>query len=330
MIKLKRVKELCSHFKDKRILVFGDIILDRYIFGSVERISPEAPVPVVKVDKEEFRAGGAGNVASNIEKLGAKGLLMGITGNDIYAAQLRKLNPYNDIIIKSPALTTLVKTRVISGRQQIVRIDREEAIEVTPDLEVMIAGTLDGLVAKGLDGIIVSDYAKGTLNRTIMSLLEEKASSMRIPIMVDPKPPNFHLYKNIDGITPNQKEAEAMFNRKIESDEDAASAVKFIRNKYNSRFSVVTRGSRGISAGEKGKRSFHLPAFNHEVFDVTGAGDTVVSVLLLSLAVGATLREAVSLANAAASIVVEKIGASQVSADEIIERMKYLLRNPLN
>jgi D-beta-D-heptose 7-phosphate kinase/D-beta-D-heptose 1-phosphate adenosyltransferase len=326
MITLKRVKEICSRFNDKRILIFGDIILDRYIFGSVKRISPEAPVPVVKVEKEESRSGGAGNVAANIDKLGAEGLLMGITGDDAFARELFKLKTGGNLAVKSAENSTLVKTRIISQRQQIVRIDREDTIRVTAGIEHSLKETIQELDANDIHGIIVSDYAKGTLNRAIMACLEEKAAALGIPLIVDPKPPNFHLYKNVSGITPNRGEAEAIANRSIESDSNAAAAVKFIRNKFNAGFALVTRGAQGITAAEKGKRTFHLPAFNHEVFDVTGAGDTVVSVLMLSLAAGAGLREAAALANGAASIVVEKIGASQVTAEEICERMKYLLR----
>ncbi|MCP5052561.1 MAG: D-glycero-beta-D-manno-heptose-7-phosphate kinase [bacterium] len=326
MIKLKKVKEICSQFQDKKILIFGDVILDRYIFGSVDRISPEAPVPVVKVASEELRCGGAGNVAANIDKLGAQGLLMGITGDDTYADQLSQLKTHGNLFVRSKENRTLVKTRVISQRQQIVRIDREKDMRVTPEVQQAIEAAIDAFSSGDIHGIVVSDYAKGTLNQRFMRSLALKAQALSIPIIVDPKPPNYHLYKNITGITPNLKEAEALVNRRIESDGDAAAAIKSIRNKFNTHFSMITRGSHGITAGERGKRTFHLPAFNHEVFDVTGAGDTVVSVLILSLVSGANLREAVALSNAAASIVVEKIGASQVTTRDIYERMKFLLR----
>lgn len=321
-MKLKRVEEICSRFKDKRVLVYGDVILDRYIFGSVSRISPEAPVPVVKVEKEEFRPGGAGNVAANIDKLGADGILLGITGDDIFSAELHGLKPKNNRILGTGENKTLVKTRVIGQRQQIVRIDREEDIIVTPAMETAL---LEEIENADVHGIIVSDYAKGSLTPAVMEGLKRKAAACNIPLIVDPKPPHYHLYKDIDGITPNLKEAESLINKHIRDDADAAAAVKFIRNKFDAKFAVVTRGDKGITAGEKGKRTFHLPAFSHEVFDVTGAGDTVVSVLMLALVSGAELTEAAALSNAAASIVVEKIGTSQVTVDELEERMKFLL-----
>jgi rfaE bifunctional protein kinase chain/domain len=326
MIKLKRVDAICSQFRDKRILVFGDVILDRYIFGQVERISPEAPVPVVKVEQEEFRPGGAGNVAANIEKLGARSLLIGITGNDSFAHELFKLKPRDNAIVKSPLNQTLVKTRVISQRQQIVRIDREETVRVTPEIEETVRTSIKRLKKDDIQGIIVSDYGKGTLTRALMECLKDLARALQVPLIVDPKPPHFNLYRDIDGITPNQKEAEAILHKKIASETDAAEAVKYIRRRFKAKFSVITRGDKGITAGEQGKKVFHLPAFNHEVFDVTGAGDTVISVLMLSLVSGANLRESAALANAAASIVVEKVGTSQVSIHELHDRVKFLSR----
>ena len=324
MMTLKRVDAICSQFKDKKILIFGDVILDRYIFGSVSRISPEAPVPVVKVEKEEFRSGGAGNVAANIDKLGARSILLGVTGKDSFADELFKLKSQDNAIITSAVNQTLVKTRVISQRQQIVRIDREETIRVTPEIHDKIRKSIERLKQTDIDGIIVSDYAKGTLTLPLMEYLKDKAQSFHVPIIVDPKPPHFHLYKDIDGITPNQKEAEAIMNKKIDSDADAAEAVKFIRRRFKAKFSLITRGNQGITAGVRGKNVFHLPAFNHEVFDVTGAGDTVISVLILALVSAASLKEAVELANAAASIVVEKVGTSQITVSELHERMRFL------
>jgi rfaE bifunctional protein kinase chain/domain len=326
MMTFKRVEEICARFKGKRILVFGDVILDRYIFGDVSRISPEAPVPVVKVTREEFRAGGAVNVAANIDGLGATGIIAGISGDDIFAQELFKLKPTDNFVIKSGINKTLVKTRVIANRQQIVRIDREETIRVSPEIKDRFIKVVGQIKEGGIDGMIISDYAKGSLTEEIMDILTGAAGTLHVPLVVDPKPPNFHLYKNIDGITPNVKEANSIVNKIITGDRDAAEAVEWINNAFNTRFSIITRGADGITAGESGKEAFHLPAFGHEVFDVTGAGDTVVSVLLLSLVSGATLKEAVGLSNAAASMVIEKIGTSVMTAAEICGRMKFLLK----
>jgi rfaE bifunctional protein kinase chain/domain len=323
MLKFKRINEICGRFAGKKILVYGDIILDRYIFGQVERISPEAPVPVLKVSSEELRLGGAGNVAANIDHLGASGLLLGVIGDDGLAAEIARLKTGADSVIRDPRNKTIVKTRIMSQRQQIVRVDREEKIVLGPVLFERIRGFIAGA---GVDGIIVSDYAKGTVNGAVMDLLKSKAEAGGIPIVVDPKPPHFPLYRDVTAITPNLKEAEEMFGKGIASDDDAALALQRIRRKFRTRFTLITRGSHGISAAARGGKIFHLPAFSHEVFDVTGAGDTVVAVLTLALVSGATLREAVALANAAASIVVEKIGTSQVSPEELKSRLQYILK----
>jgi rfaE bifunctional protein kinase chain/domain len=323
MFKLKRINEICGRFAEKKILVYGDIIMDRYIFGQVERISPEAPVPVLKVSSEELRLGGAGNVAANIDQLGAVGLLLGVAGNDGLAAEILNIKKGANSVISDPQNKTIIKTRIISQRQQIVRIDREEKIVLGAAIVERIR---DIISAAQVDGIIVSDYAKGTVNAEVMAMLKNKAAAEAIPIIVDPKPPHFAFYRDVTAITPNLKEAEEMFGRNIITDEDAALVLQRIRRKFRTTFTLITRGGHGISAAARGGKIFHLPAFSHEVFDVTGAGDTVVAVLTLALVSGATLREAVALANAAASIVVEKIGTSQVSLEELKARLLYILK----
>lgn len=323
MFKLKRIAEVCSRFANKKILVFGDIILDRYIFGQVERISPEAPVPVVKVDSEEMRLGGAGNVAANIDQLGAKALLLGVVGADGYADEIARLKKTGNWVISDPANQTIVKTRIISQRQQIVRVDREGQIRLGSAVMDQIKAAVD---AAEMDAVIISDYAKGTVNAEVMSLLKARAAALNVPIVVDPKPPHFDFYHGVTGVTPNQKEAEAMAGNPVAGDLDVALALKRIRRKFKTDFALITRGGKGISAAEKNRKIFHLPAFSHEVFDVTGAGDTVVAVLTLALAAGADLREAVALANAAASIVVEKIGTAQVGLEELLTRLKFILK----
>jgi len=326
MIKLKRADEICRNFKGKRILVFGDVILDRYIFGDVSRISPEAPVPVMKVKSEEFRPGGACNVAANIDKLGAVSILTGFAGDDLNSAELLRQKSEENFILKSYSNRTIVKTRLIAQKQQIVRIDREDDITITKELQEEFRKVLKDIFSRGVDGIVISDYAKGSLNEITMAILKKEAAGSNIPIMVDPKPSNLHLYRGVTGITPNKKEAEAIAMREISSHEDVLKALNTISKKIQTTYTVITRGSEGISAREKGKRLFHLPAFGREVYDVTGAGDTVVSVILLALVSGASLKEAVSLANAAASIVIERVGTAGITVEEIRERTKFLLK----
>ncbi len=323
MRKLSRFAEICSRFADRRVLVYGDVILDRYIFGQVERISPEAPVPVVSVELEESRLGGAGNVAANIDRLGASGVLLGVAGEDAFAAEIARLKTEGDRVVRDAQSRTIVKTRLISQRQQIVRIDRDGRIRLEADVLERVRAAI---AAERIDGIIVSDYAKGTVNAEVMALLKARAVAAGVPIVVDPKPSHFRLYRGVTGLTPNLKEAAEMAGRAIGSEDDLATALHRIRRKFAARFTLITRGSQGISAAETGRRIFHLPAFSREVFDVTGAGDTVVAVLTLALAVGADLRDAVALANAAASLVVERVGTSQVGREELLERMAFILK----
>lgn len=318
---LKRAAELCSRFAGRRILVYGDVILDRYIFGQVERISPEAPVPVLSVELDESRLGGAGNVAANIDRLGGRGLLLGVCGDDAFAAEVARLKGADDLALRDPQSRTIVKTRVVSQRQQIVRIDRDGRLRMEADVLARLGAAVDSARP---DAVIVSDYAKGTVTAAAMDMLKGRAAGLGIPLIVDPKPAHAALYRGVTGLTPNLKEAAEMAGRPVRNDSDLAAVLNRIRRRTGSRFAVVTRGPLGISAAEAGRRPFHLPAYSREVFDVTGAGDTVVAVLTLALTAGASLREAVSLANAAASIVVEKVGTSQVTAAELLERMALI------
>ncbi len=323
MLKLKRAEEICRGFAGKKILVYGDVILDRYIFGQVERVSPEAPVPVLKVNSEEMRLGGAGNVAVNIDRLGADGLLLGIIGQDRFGDEITRSKGLSARLITDPKHKTIIKTRIISQRQQIVRVDREEKIVMDDVLSDRLGAAI---AAAQVDGIIVSDYGKGTVTGAMMERLKDKAATDGIPIVVDPKPPHFGLYRRVTAITPNLREAEAMFGRPITCDDDAALAINHIRRKFGCRYTLITRGSHGISAAARGGKVFHLPAYSHEVFDVTGAGDTVVAVMTLALVMGASLREAVAMANAAASIVIEKIGTAHVTPEELKSRLATILK----
>jgi len=326
MISQKRAETICNNFPNKKILVFGDIIFDRYVFGTVDRISPEAPIPVVKVNNEDFRLGGAGNVAANIDSLGGRGLLLGIVGDDIYSKEISKLKKSDNLSIMSKTNQTLIKTRILAKRQQIVRVDREEPIIPSKEDEKIIIDTIKN---KKIDGIIVSDYAKGTLNISIMNSLKERAEQSDIPIFVDPKPPNFEFYKGVTGITPNKIEAESIIGKKFFDEKDVTSAIRSIQKKFKTKYTLITRGNDGITAAEKGKKTFTVPVYSHEVFDVTGAGDTVASVLILSLVSGASLKEAVILSNIAASIAIEKIGTAQVSKIEILKRLKNKKSNEI-
>ncbi len=328
MIQLRRIEEICSRFPGKRLLVYGDVILDHYVFGHVERISPEAPVPVVHVQRDEFRLGGAGNVAVNIDRLGGRGLLLGLAGCDGKGAEIARLKDRDNLLLRLEGVETVVKMRIISGRQQIARLDRERPLRPDEATEKALIGKIADLEPQ-LDGIIVSDYAKGTVTPTVLAALRQVSQRRRIPLVVDPKPVHAAMYGGASGITPNIAEAEEMLKCRLESEEAIRTAVGRLRQKFKTDFVIITRGGAGISAGQKRRRVFHLPAFSHEVFDVTGAGDTVVAVLTLALIAGADLREAVALANAAASLVVEHVGTYQASVEELIERAIFIRKNPV-
>lgn len=319
MIARRRVDELLETIGSRRILVAGDLILDRYLFGRVERISPEAPVPVLHVQREENRPGGAGNVAANILGLGGNIVLSGIVGDDEPGRTLRALIPGQDRVITDPGLPTVTKTRVISQRQQIVRIDREETNAVfSPATAERLLRRLDDVA---VDGILVSDYAKGAVTSDLMEKLRDLAASLGIPLVVDPKPVNAVLYRGVTGMTPNLTESEALLGESVRTNEEAARAARRLQGRFKCRFVAVTRGENGITAAETRHRAFHVPARAQEVYDVTGAGDTVAAVLVLALSAGASLRESVIMANAAASLVVEKVGTARVSPMELRQRL---------
>ncbi len=311
-------QSLCGKFTDCRIAVVGDIILDRYLMGNVARISPEAPVPVLKVEKEEYRLGGASNVAANIEALGGTVILAGVVGRDPFGEIIKNEWKGKSLIKSCEEVNTVVKTRVIGQKQQIVRIDRESFIDIKTEHEDFI---IEGLMNAELDGIVVSDYAKGTLNPSIMDRIKDVADKKRVPVLVDPKPPNFSIYEGVTGITPNCSEAEKLTGMIIDSDERAFKAAEVIKEKFGCDYALVTRGAKGITAVDSDGSVFNIPVCGHDVYDVTGAGDTVMAALVLSRCAGASLRDSLTVANAAASIVVEKVGTSKVTAEELIERL---------
>ena len=322
MIKQNRVEALLASMTGKRILVFGDIILDHYIFGRTERISPEAPVPVVKVEREEFRLGGAGNVAANIDYIGGGSILVGIVGNDDQADQFSVLKTEGLLVHREKEWRTICKTRVICQRQQVLRIDREDKAKISGQaLEFFHSAIYSG---PRVDGIIVSDYAKGTVTAQTVDLFKKHAQSLNVPLLIDPKPLHAKLYRGATAVTPNRREAEEITGVSLIGEENIVRALRLLKRRLKLSFSVITRGEEGISALSANGRVFHLPAFSHEVFDVSGAGDTVTAVLMLALTAGATLKEAISLANGAASLVVEKVGACQVTAGELQVRMRQI------
>ncbi len=301
-------------FTKASILVVGDVMLDRYWFGETNRISPEAPVPVVKIGQMDERPGGAGNVALNIAALGAKVSLLGISGNDDAAHQLEKQLAAANVthnILKIANARTLSKLRIISRHQQLIRLDFEEKFPAF-NAELFLQHYEKYLLTANL--VILSDYGKGTL--TDMQAFIQRAKDAHVPVFVDPKGLDFSMYRGATIITPNYKEFETIVGPCQTEHDITVKAQQFLSQQSIDAL-LLTRGERGMTLIQKNSDERSLPAHAREVFDVTGAGDTVIPVLGAAKAAGATLYDSMALANLAASLVVSKLGAASVSAAEL-------------
>ena len=322
-ISSSRAHHLIDRFASRRITVVGDVMLDRFVIGRVSRISPEAPVPVVVFDHEEWRLGGAANVAHNLRALGAAVDLIGVIGADESGTQLK-----NELAAKGLHATGLItdlerktttKMRVVTTRnQQVARVDYESDHEVSSSIEDALAAQVE-MRANAAQVILVSDYQKGVITRRAMAQLAAYGRSAGIPVIVDPKVPHIDYYAGASLVTPNHVEAESATNMRIESHDDARRAAELLRQRLGVENVLITRGEHGMWLTHAGVDGY-LPASAREVADVTGAGDTVIATLALAIAAGGTMTEAARIANEAASIVVGKFGAATVSADELKAR----------
>lgn len=301
-------------FHNARVLVFGDVMLDRYWQGSTLRISPEAPVPVVKIQDIENRAGGAGNVALNIATLGASVDLLGITGNDDNGHVLNELLQQAGVschFLPHPQLPTITKLRVLSRHQQLIRLDFEESFNTT-DMSSLYQNYAAQLPQAGV--VILSDYGKGTLADA--QQLIQTARSARIPVLVDPKGTDFERYRGATLLTPNLSEFEAVAGT-CHSDDDLIARAQQLISQYDLDALLITRSEKGMTLVQRDQEPFHQPTRAREVFDVTGAGDTVISVLGAALAAGMPLVQSTMLANTAAGVVVGKLGTATLTAEEL-------------
>lgn len=315
---LKRIEEIVRNFKKRRLLVLGDIMLDKYIWGNVSRISPEAPVPVVEVIKSTSCLGGAGNVHHNLESLGASSLLVGVIGEDDEGNWIKKhVTECRGILIDTRRPTT-VKTRIIAHHQQVVRVDQEKKKSISPLIEEKISHLIQ---KEKYNGIIISDYNKGIVSKPLMSRALAYAAEQKISVFVDPKVENFFLFSPVTLITPNHFEAEKIVHHPCRQESEIEKAGRQILSKLETLYLIIKRGEEGMSIFEKKRKPVHIPTIAREVFDITGAGDTVIATAALSLLAGATIYEAAILANAAAGIVVGKIGTATITPEELIEQM---------
>jgi len=295
-----------ENFKEKNILIIGDIMLDKYIFGKVDRISPEAPVQVVEVKKENYLPGGAANVANNIAALNANAFMVGIVGNDneanILLEELNKRNINTSGIVKDAQKPTTQKVRILGQKQQLLRIDYEKKDYINKEAENNILNFIKTQI-NNTDAIIISDYAKGVITQDLIKEIKDIAKEKII--IVDPKPKHKDFYKGTTLITPNLKEAKEMTEKEEDLIKELDSPI------------LITKGEKGMSLYEKDGNITNIPTKAKEVYDVSGAGDTVVATLALALSSNATLKQAAILANHAAGITVGKVGTSTVTIEEI-------------
>ncbi|ADY73291.1 rfaE bifunctional protein [Desulfurobacterium thermolithotrophum DSM 11699] len=319
-------EEILKNFKGKKVLVIGDFMIDEYIFGKVERISPEAPVPVVEAKEVTIKPGGAANVAANLSSLGAIPYLVGVIGKDEKGKKLKdllqKLKAKTQWLIEDKDRPTTVKTRIVAGAQQLLRVDWENSDYVSKDVSKEIIKVLSDNY-KEFDAVIISDYGKGVVTPELFEITGK--IKIERPIILDPKEKNFPFYKNITTMTPNIKETFQAVGIKPETNEDTEKAGNRLIERFNLDYAVITRSEQGLSIiGRKFKK--HIPTRAKQVFDVTGAGDTVISVFTLAISSGATPEEAGEIANLAAGIVVGKLGTATTTVSEILETLKNLRR----
>ena len=317
-----RAAALLASFRGRKVAVLGDLMLDQFIWGSVTRISPEAPVPVVRVARESFHLGGAGNVVANLAALGASPIPLGVVGNDPAGRHVRdalaELKAPGGGVVEAASRATTTKTRVVAHAQQVVRYDREDDGPLPAEATGRLASASRAAIA-GTSALIVSDYEKGVVSEPLLSSLLPEAQRLRVPAIVDPKPSLFRAYRPVTSITPNTGEAARMSGIRILDEATASQAAHAILETLGCGSVLLTRGEKGMLLCERGAGPVAIAAAAREVYDVTGAGDTVVAVFSLALSAGASTREAAELANAAASVVVSKVGTATAEAEEILE-----------
>jgi D-glycero-beta-D-manno-heptose-7-phosphate kinase len=315
-----RSSALISRLGGRGVMVIGDLMVDHFLIGHVDRISPEAPVPVVRFQAEEFRLGGACNVANNIIALGGRAELLGVVGDDSEGRQLVRDLASRDIgvagIVIDAERCTTRKVRIVTTRnQQVARIDYESESEVSPGIGDALMARFETLIS-GVEVVVISDYLKGAISRAVAAAIIEIALRAHRPVLVDPKVPHIDYYRGATLITPNHHEAEAVAHMRIRSEDDAREAARRFRERSGCGNVLITRGEHGMHLHTP-QGDTALPAEAREVSDVTGAGDTVIGTMALALAAGGTLLDSARLANRAAGIVVGKFGPSTVTVEEL-------------
>jgi rfaE bifunctional protein kinase chain/domain len=318
---LPALETLIARFRGRRLLVLGDMMLDRYLWGRVDRISPEAPVPVVEIERESETLGGAGNVAANLQALGAEPVLVGVVGDDRDGARLLETLGARGVpvasVVKDAARPTTVKTRIIAHAQQVVRADRETRAEVSSATREALLAAIAAELPR-CQGMIVSDYCKGVITPALLERALGLARERGVRVSVDPKEAHIDAYLGVAIVTPNVHEAGYAQGRRIVDEPSLLDVGWGLQKRLDAEAILVTRGAEGMSLFEKGGRVTHIPTVAREVYDVTGAGDTVVSVVALALAAGADFVTASRLSNHAAGVVIREIGTASCTPDQLI------------
>jgi len=333
--KTGELNEYIDRFPTANVFVIGDIILDEYIWGDVSRISPEAPVPIVEVKEETKRLGGAANVVNNIISLGGKSILAGVVGDDntgkVITEMLKGLGLTTEGILVDPDRHTSIKTRVVAHSQQVVRFDRETRRTIDPGSTERLLEFLKERL-DDIDAVIVADYGKGVISSQLMEGLRDLVIGSGVILAVDPKTDNFEYYKGIDVITPNHHEAGAYCRFEIVDEETLIKAGRKILDELNCKSVLITQGKDGMTLFEKDEDPYHIPTIARKVFDVSGAGDTVIGTLCLGLASGMDPKSAAVISNFASGIVVGEVGTSVVKAEELknVINHSWLRYHPLN
>lgn len=317
--------DIVNNFKRARVLVIGDLIMDHFVWGKVRRISPEAPVPVVEVNSESLMLGGAANVVNNIHSLGGKVLVTGVIGRDemgknlVHELGLKGISA--DGIFVEEKRPTSVKTRVIAHSQQVVRFDRERKDKIHLDTMKTIVDYTRKKI-NSVDSIVISDYAKGVISEELVEEVVSIARKKDKPVAVDPKVVHFDFYKSATIVTPNNDEASKASGIDIEDDDSLLRAGEVLLNKLGCEAILITRGEHGMSLFENNGGITHIPTVAQEVYDVSGAGDTVIGALALAIATGANFKGAAVISNFAAGIVVGKVGTATVTPEELTIAIK--------
>ena len=324
-------KDLFDKFNGLRILVIGDVMLDAYVMGKVNRISPEAPVPIGSLENEDARIGGAGNVALNLLALGANPIICGVIGEDTSGDKLLNLFEKNGIstdgLVKSMARKTTVKTRVISNKQQLLRIDSESTFPLLESEEIKLNNTIQNIINQGVDGIIFEDYNKGVLTDSVIQNTIKIAKEKDIPTAVDPKKENFLSYKGVSLFKPNLKELKEGLNLNFDfnSNKDLfEKGIEVLEEKLQNEISFVTLSENGVFIKNQTEK-YYVPAHMRSISDVSGAGDTVIAVATLCLISGASTKQIAEISNLAGGLVCEKSGVVSISKNDLLEEVSELL-----